>query len=450
MKMIEYFRSFLENEVNLNESRIALLDERAEAIATFLKGSATFADHFIDAIAQGSYAHKTIIRPVQENDEFDADLLLYLTEFEGWSPKDYVENVYTTFRSSGVYKDMVSRRTRCVVVNYAGDFHIDVVPYLERHGRKYITNRREDSFELTDPEGYNSWLDEKNRVASRHFVKVIRLLKYLRDYKGTFSVKSIIFNTLLGSQVIDLSLLGDEDSYADVPSTLRTVMNRLSAYVEARPMLPALMDPSGTGEDFTARWDQDGYANFRKWMIHYATKIDAAYLEKSRDASLALWQEVFGDKFQAPKQLGQSAAGAAKQASAVVSFRDTEQSLEDISIGTRLNPRYAVRLSGRVLPRSGFRDYYLAKHGNQVAVGRRIRFTIEKCNVPEPYDIYWKVKNNGVEAEKNDCLRGQIVKGFGTWRQDEPTAFRGPHYVECYIVKDGVCVALDRQQVLIR
>ena len=23
----------------------------------------------------------------------------------------------------------------------------------------------------------------------------------------------------------------------------------------------------------------------------------------------------------------------------------------------------------------------------------------------------------------------------------EPSAFKGPHYVECYIVKDGVCVA---------
>jgi hypothetical protein len=30
---------------------------------------------------------------------------------------------------------------------------------------------------------------------------------------------------------------------------------------------------------------------------------------------------------------------------------------------------------------------------------------------------------------------------------EEPTAYRGHHYVEVYIVKDGRCVAMDRQRV---
>ena len=32
----------------------------------------------------------------------------------------------------------------------------------------------------------------------------------------------------------------------------------------------------------------------------------------------------------------------------------------------------------------------------------------------------------------------------------EPISFDGPHFVECYIIKDGVCVARDRVDVPIK
>ena len=72
---------------------------------------------------------------------------------------------------------------------------------------------------------------------------------------------------------------------------------------------------------------------------------------------------------------------------------------------------------------------------------------ITTCSVPEPYTIYWKILNRGDEALKNDNVRGQIQMGYSS--HTEPTSFRGNHYVECYIVKDNVCVAMDRQSVFI-
>ena len=258
MKLLEYFDDFLKNTVNLNDGRLDLLDERVEAITGFLESSDVFKDNFIDVIPQGSYAHKTIIRPVQENDEFDADILLYLGEVEGWKAADYVEKLYSCFRGSHIYREKASRKTRCVTIDYANDFHVDVVPYLERHSEKYVTNRHEDRFELTNPEGYNAWLDEQNRTASRHLVKVIRLVKYLRDYKQNFSIKSILLNVLLGNQANDAALEEDPACYSDVPTTLKTLMNRLSSYVSDNPTIPVILDPSGTEEDFSDRWHQEG------------------------------------------------------------------------------------------------------------------------------------------------------------------------------------------------
>jgi len=40
---------------------------------------------------------------VDDNDEFDADLLLELTEEPDWSAQDYVEELYKAFRASSRY-----------------------------------------------------------------------------------------------------------------------------------------------------------------------------------------------------------------------------------------------------------------------------------------------------------------------------------------------------------
>lgn len=443
MKLINCFENFLEKEVNLNASRIKTLDDRTEAITTFLKESEVLKKHFIDVIPQGSYAHKTIIKPVKDNDEYDADILLYIEEFSSWGASEYVERLYGVFRDSSMYKEKVSRKTRCVTINYANDFHMDVVPFLERHGQKYVTNRHEDTFELTDPERYTEWLDEKNRITKHHFVKVIRLIKYLRDYKRTFSVKSIILNTLLGEQVNDAALLENGNCYSDVPTTLYNIMQRLSQYVESHPNMPTIADPGGTGENFGDRWEQDGWSVFRDKMIYYSNKIADAYEEEEFEKSLLKWQNIFGEDFKESK----TEYNKRKRLSdgSLITFNDTEQNLSDISIPLHINAKYKLRLKGRV-SRRGFRDYWLAARGNRVLRGSRIVFSIQ-CTVPPPYQIYWKILNRGDEALRRNCIRGQIIKGIDT--HSEPTSFCGNHFVECYIVKDGICVAKDRQTVTI-
>jgi hypothetical protein len=176
MKLIKNFDAFLKNRVNLSDKRIEQLDARVTAVGSFLStGTDVIAENFIELIPQGSYAQRTIINPVAANDEFDADVLLEMNEVEGWDAEDYVQELYTVFRSSSTYRDMVSRRSRCVVVDYANEFHMDVVPYLERHGERYITNRNTNTFELTNPEGFNAWLEDQNRLTAGRLVKVIRL-----------------------------------------------------------------------------------------------------------------------------------------------------------------------------------------------------------------------------------------------------------------------------------
>ncbi|WP_091758845.1 nucleotide-binding domain-containing protein [Butyrivibrio sp. INlla18] len=81
-------------------------------------------------------------------------------------------------------------------------------------------------------------------------------------------------------------------------------------------------------------------------------------------------------------------------------------------------------------------------------IDKNLEFMIMSTDCPQPYDIYWKVRNVGREAEIRDDIRGQIVKGQTSHR--EHSLFKGPHYTECYLVKSGVCVAKARIAVPIK
>ncbi|MDZ7914152.1 MAG: hypothetical protein U5O16_20305 [Rhodococcus sp. (in: high G+C Gram-positive bacteria)] len=102
-------------------------------------------------------------------------------------------------------------------------------------------------------------------------------MKYLRDYKNTFSAKSVILTILLGNRVNSAALLRDPDSYKDTPTALKTIVGELNSYLQDNEIMPPIEDPACPGETYNHRWEQDQYANFRKQIQRYNDKINEAY-----------------------------------------------------------------------------------------------------------------------------------------------------------------------------
>lgn len=73
--------------------------------------------------------------------------------------------------------------------------------------------------------------------------------------------------------------------------------------------------------------------------------------------------------------------------------------------------------------------------------GRYLKFKSTKI---QDCEYWWKVKND----DRSDQPRGEITKGR-TMNFPEHTKFVGTHYVECYAIKNGVCVAQSRHNVVI-
>ncbi|AUN03597.1 nucleotidyltransferase [Clostridium botulinum] len=177
----------------------------------------------------------------------------------------------------------------------------------------------------------------------------------------------------------------------------------------------------------------------------FITKAEKAYkkIKDLREGSSNVnkkLREVFGSQF--PKK--QSTENKIITASySERRYMDTEQFIEDLF---PVDIRYNLKIDCRVT-QNGFRPTLLRlilKSHKYLGVKKHLEFYIDEIDdrlvFAEPYDIYWKVKNEGEIAIQKDCIRGQIKKTNNPTKI-ESSDFKGKHYVECYIIKDGVCVA---------
>lgn len=441
MKFVSAFNEFLTSTVNLNQTRLDQLDVRVHAIVACLKNDTTIGAKYQKYIPQGSWPHKTIIKPL-EGEEFDADFLLLLEEDASWSanPKEYLQQVRAAFKRSATYKDMVRQKTRCVRITYANDCHVDVVPHLVlADGRQVIVNSVTNAFEDTNPQGFTDWMKEKDDLANGNFRRVIRLLKYLRDYKETFSCPSIILTTLLGERVQSFDAA---NRYADVATTLRNLTEDLSSWLSLYVTMPTIEDPSCPGTTFNHRWDDAKYENFRVRLIGYASAISAAYDEPDEAKSLAAWQQIFGPDFVVPTKASTSLQKVATKA--LDSRAPDEQFIDEIYT---VDVRYKARIDCSLAPRSGFRTGPV-RRGQTLSKGHELKFKMS-TDAPPPYSVYWKVRNRGVEASGVGGLRGQLMSDSGHELRRETTRYTGSHYIDVYVVKDGRVVAADRHSVII-
>ena len=314
MKHNKFFDDFLKDHVNLNPSRLTTLDNKVITVTGLLKSKLS---DYRKYSRQGSYAHGTIIKPVRKNDEFDADILIFIKD-DDFDPddyqEDYVTEIYEVFRNNANYRYIVQRKSRCLTVDYAGDFHLDVVPCIEYGDDNYICNRNDKEYEKTDGDGYKKWLAEKNRiVGGNNLKKVTRLFKFLRDHKSNFSIASILLTTILGERINYSDEYSDE--FQDLPQSLKTLSNRVNYFLQTNPYMPTIQNPVLFEEDFNRKWDQNKYRNFREKFEIYNQRINEAFEETDHNESVKKWRKLFGDDFGELKTSGTATAITAAVAS---------------------------------------------------------------------------------------------------------------------------------------
>jgi hypothetical protein len=474
MKLTEHFKAFLDDTVNLNATRLEQLESSVGTIKDFIE-AAEWKPRVKYFTEQGSWAHRTIIRPVEDK-AFDADLVVMLESVPDWEARDYLTTLRAIFADHGTYKDKVRRFSHCITIEYAGERKIDIAPcVVGRLGgsSEEVCNHDANAFEPSAPDSYTQWLVERNSWTGGHALrKVTRLLKYLRDIKGTFTCPSFLLTTLLGERIMSTDA-DNTTSFADVPTALRTIVVRLDDWLQLRSARPRITNPVLASEVVSDLWSDEQYANFRNKVHQYREWIDDAYEETDRDESIGKWRRVFGDEFaksvaidkaarvtEAARLVLSSARGVIETASAdlVALFsrfgRDALPPGFD-ALPHKERPPWKRARHGTVAvqviaslhaDKQGVKERDLGSGEGPLKKGRWLRFVVRTRDGFEfgrEHDLRWRVTNTDREAHQAKCLRGGFEKSNDGHSHWESLAYRGVHTVEAFVVRrnDGVLVA---------
>jgi hypothetical protein len=469
MLFIEAFQTFLAEEVNLNKTRIDTLVARVSTIEGFITAS-SWRPTITRYSRQGSWAHKTIIKP-PSNGGFDADVLVIVEHVPGWNAEDYVLKLKEVFNGSGTYKDKAGLGNRCVTLEYSGDFEIDIVPcVINRPGRMSnfeVCNRRDNKFEATDSEAYTRWLEQRNEwIGNDRFREVNRLLKYIRDVKLTFSCKSILLTTLIGERITQADAFYQNTYFPDLPSALHTLVHRLDDYLQARPKLHEVRNPVLSSENFIRHWDDEKYENFREMIHKYWQWIHDAYLETNEAESTRKWQKIFGDEFN--KSDSKALSGLTEAALIPVPVTPANDAVQLVkTLGTAILANVKTALpwlkpaawkmvsQGNVAIRA---TAYRSRKDLNSLIGRIVSGQIVPSGIDiqfeaisstgvlynsKDFDVKWQVVNTDHEAFEKKALRGGFYNSDTRGIRWEATEYRGIHWIEAFVIlkRNRVCTA---------
>jgi len=366
----------------------------------------------------GSYRKRTAIRPLIESQ--DVDVLFKMPEemYETFQKQQNGQSALLQLVRRALIdsKYALSEKPKAwgkvILVQTAdGTHNVELLPAFEQMDGRFIIPNTENggSWEIFDPrneidtfkksdeetEGLTSelsriikrWAREVSSLALKSYEIETHVVSFLRWY----SYKGVAYSVLVKDFFVHLSSIvnAENKSYVD------TAKNRAEKAVD-----------------------------FEK--------------NEKYESSTEEWQKIFGNSF--PN--GFAVHKNIFEGKNVSSEEFIEQQVNEVNI----NPYYKIDLDCEV-KQDGFREALLSKLTFGLRKNKGLDFFIKETNVPRPYSIKWKVRNFGKEAEQVGQLRGEITDDKGKERKTERTAYRGEHFVECYIIKDDVCVA--RQQIIV-
>lgn len=238
-----------------------------------------------------------------------------------------------------------------------------------------------------------------------------------------------------------------QDSYERIDELLYYTMKQVVKRLESNLSVVAPVD---NGRDLTPRKsDEKKMTNWKNRLQSKLEDLDVLFKDDCTEAdALQAWYGFFKHDF-----WNDSMSESASYASILVvkktisPFVETEQFIEDLY---PVNLIYSCQVVCNVIG-NGWRpkpiSVLLNMYKNFLPHNFEIRCKMSYTNCPYPYKVFWKVKNVGPEAERRNQVRGQIAEG-GT-EIVEHSNFFGNHYIECYIVKDSICVARTRIDISI-
>lgn len=298
-KLNMLFNAFAE-ELNITDTMLEKAETAYAALGDYLREANSEWD--VVMYPQGSFALGTVVKPIQEEGQYDVDLVVLVK-----SPSMTASNLRVSIRklleNHGRYEKKIEDKKPCIRIQYAdySQFHMDIAcakPELGKMPCIEIARYNDDSiyyYDPSNPEGYIEWFKrvmnyERAYEQQRRFYastdikklrlptirtplqKAIQILKRHRDIyyserSDEYKPDSVIITTLCGLTYDSTQqyAMDSGDVYSAIVNMLRDFGRFIGRNANGEYFLS---NPSYTQENFLKKWNEDvRYAeHFLRWV----------------------------------------------------------------------------------------------------------------------------------------------------------------------------------------
>jgi hypothetical protein len=319
-KLIDTLLNGIGEKLQLNKSRRDKVEVSYRAVANWLSSDLDlFNGTDTDIYPQGSYKIETTVKPIKDN-EYDLDFVLEIKE--PWAKEldamAILDKVEKRMKENDIYRDKVERKNRCIRINYADEFHMDILPgypcnYVGNTDMK-VPDCNTENWKDSAPKGYAEWFEDRCRISvllekaakieplpqdtpfqiKPPLKRAIQLIKRQRDIYFYDDDKnapiSIVLTTLAGA------VYHGEDSAF---TALRNILMSIKSMIEYSSTPIEVLNPSNSKEKLSERWDEDPklYEHFRKFIFDFNNafvELEAS-LNQGIDKVSQKLEELFGE-----------------------------------------------------------------------------------------------------------------------------------------------------------
>ncbi|WP_314039973.1 nucleotidyltransferase [Slackia exigua] len=447
--------------------------------------SSSLYEHDPEIILQGSIKIGTAIKPVSDDGSYDVDMVCNLRSLDksDMSQKTLKEMVGVDVKAYARRHGMSNKPhngKRCWTLEYVDDanFHLDILPTLDdtcSHSRAMLakshcvpdgasylvhTDKRHplyericDDWPTTNPKGFARWFlgvaqvdEERKRLALAKSVSIekievykvklplqryIQLLKrhkdiYFSDSANGKCVRSIVVTTLAAKAYESIPRTGNW--YDDFVSTVEFMPRFIWKVGEGYK----LTNPSDPLENFVDGWDDSAMHIFENWHSSVLEDlVPTSSRSKKGFINRYAWQEM-RRSLGLPERIGGHSLSSAARVRVEALSHHQQHGLTEIDAVEVAVSATKTRSGGIPTP---------FKSGDPLPKGVSLRFEAQTEGAKR-YEVRWQVTNDGEEALRAGCLRGDFYHSStlpnGRKTRIERTCYTGQHYVECILVKDDV------------
>jgi len=246
-----------------------------------------------DFYLQGSYSLKTMIEPLNPEDEYDLDDGIYLKHTDDDISKPTTEEVSNwVFEAvKGHTKKKPVNKKNCVRVIYADGYHIDLAIYRKIDGKYYLARLGEDQWVPSDARKFNNWfytrLEKTEQMRS-----CIKYLKAWKDFNSS-DIKGIHLTVLVGLKHVSVT---DRDD-----KSLAETVGEIISYLEKEK---AIWNPVDQNENMIADWSEGKIGKIIAAFKEFSSEAGRALDEQDKNKASKIWCALFGDRFKVSSNKG--------------------------------------------------------------------------------------------------------------------------------------------------